>query len=82
MENERLWVTTIDNPFDPFNNFDEWYRFDEDKGYCTCEYIARVAETSSEMTENEYAEAINEAVNDIVRLNVLGIYKKVSEPAA
>ena len=75
MENERLWATTIDNPFDPFKDFDDWYRFDEDHGYHTCEYIARVAEVPFEATESEYSQAINAAVKDIVRLNVIGLYR-------
>lgn len=79
MEDERLWVTTIDNPFDPFESFDEWKRFDEDHGYYTCEYIARIANTSTDLTESEYNEAINDAVKEICRINALGIYKKVRQ---
>lgn len=79
MENERLWVTTIDNPFDPFKEFDEWKRFDEDHGYYTCEYIARIANTSTDLTESENDDAINDAVKEICRLNILGIYKKIRE---
>lgn len=34
----RCAITTFDNPYDPLENFDEWYRFDEDKGYHTCSF--------------------------------------------
>lgn len=72
-------VTTIDNPFNPFTQFDDWYRFDNDHGYHTCEYLARIAKTSIELDDDAYANAVNEAVDEIVRLNINGMYKKVYE---
>ena len=71
------FVTTLDNPFDYFTQFDDWYSFDTQKGYNTLSYIARIALTSSDMSESEYERAVNDAVNDIVRLNITGNYKKV-----
>ena len=43
MKEEQLWITTNDNPFDFFTQFDDWYLFDESKGYHTCSLVARVA---------------------------------------
>lgn len=45
----EFWVTTEDNPFDPFTQFDDWDRFDQDKGYFTCNYIARIANLGRSM---------------------------------
>ena len=73
------FVTTLDNPFDYWTQFDEWFAFDEQKGYHTCEYVARIAKTSSEMSERDYEDAVNDAVNDIVRLNITGNYVKTVE---
>jgi len=70
-------LTTIDNPFDPFTQFDEWKRFDEDHGYYTCAYLARIAKTSDELSETDEAIAINQAIDEIINLNILGIYRKV-----
>lgn len=70
-------LTTIDNPYDPFTQFDEWYAFDEQKGYHTCSYLARIAKTSNDLSESEQAFAINIAIDEICRLNILGIYRKV-----
>lgn len=71
-------LTTIDNPYDPFTQFDDWFAFDELKGYHSCSYLARIAKTSYELSEEEQSLAIEQAIDEIVELNVLGIYKKVS----
>jgi hypothetical protein len=71
-------LTTIDNPFDPFKQFDEWFTFDVSKGYHTCAYLARIAKTSDELSEQDEALAIESAIDEIVDMNILGLYKKVS----
>lgn len=74
----QTWLTTVDNPYNPFVQFDEWFAFDEQKGYQTCEYIARIAKVSHELSEEEYEDVIEDAINEIISFNVLGIYQKVS----
>lgn len=71
-------LTTIDNPFDPFTQFDEWFAFDEGMGYHTCSYLARIAKTSDELSQEDEDIAIESAIDEIVSINTLGIYKKVS----
>ena len=71
-----VFVTTLDNPYDYWTHFDEWYAFDRVKGYNTPNYVARVAMTSTEMSEKDYEQAVEDAVNDIVRLNITGNYRK------
>ena len=34
-------LTTIDNPYDPFTEYDRWLEFDEEKGYFTNSYLQR-----------------------------------------
>lgn len=70
-------VTTTDNPYDPFTQFDQWYAFDTIQGYNTCSYLARIAKTSPELSPMDQAIAIEEAVDEIVDMNLLGIYKKI-----
>lgn len=70
-------LTTIDNPYDPFTQFDDWFAFDEQKGYHTCAYLARIANTSDELSDEENDAEIEKAIDSIVKLNVLGIYRKV-----
>lgn len=72
-------LTTIDNPFDPFTQFDEWLAFDTSSGYHTSAFLARIAFSSDELSEADQSKAIEEAIEEIVQENVLGIYKKVSK---
>ena len=72
-----VFLTTIDNPFDPSIQWDEWKRFDEDKGYYSLEYLARIANLSDELTDTEYLNELERAIDEICRLNILGIYKKI-----
>ena len=73
----RTMLTTTDNPFDPFTQFDEWYAFDVDHGYNTCAYLARIARSSNELSEDEEDRVVEQAVDEILEFNLLGIYKKV-----
>lgn len=72
-------LTTTDNPFDPFTQYDEWYSFDSRQGHHTPEYLARIAIVSDEVSEVDEALAIEEAIDEIVSENVNGLYKKVSK---
>jgi len=74
-------LTTVDNPNNPFTHFDEWYAWDEAAGYHTTGYLARIVITSDELSEADQSLAIEEAIDEIVEMNVLGVYRKVAEPA-
>ncbi len=41
VDNETL-LTTLDNPFNPFTDFANWYQCDVTLGYNTCSLIARL----------------------------------------
>ena len=72
-------LTTIDNPYDPINDFDNWFQFDNDKGYGTCSYLARIALTSDAFTEEENDAEIERAIDEIIKYDVENIYKKIKE---
>lgn len=73
-------LTTKDNPFDPFTQFDDWFSYDEQHGYHTCAYLARIAKTSNGLSTTENYQEIERAIDEIVQFNLLGNYKKVSRP--
>lgn len=76
-------LTTIDNPFDPFTQYDEWVAYDEYQssitGRPTCNsYLASVSRTSPDLSRDDYLEEIDNAIDKIVSLNLSGTFKKVS----
>jgi hypothetical protein len=71
-------LTTVDNPFDPFTMFDEWYEFDARMGYNTPAFLDRIAKVSNEMSEPDQALAVQNAIEEIVNENVSGMWRKVS----
>ena len=74
---EDCMLSTIDNPYDPFDNFDEWYRFDEDNGYHTCGLLGRIAKTSDDLSDADNDSAINAAIDEIIVNDPLNRYIKV-----
>lgn len=76
---KQSMVTTTDNPYDPFDQFDEWYAFDTRKGYHTLSYLARITITSHELSPLDESQAIDQAVDEIVSMNINGMYKKVTK---
>jgi len=74
-------LSTIDNPYNPFTHFDEWYAWDAESGYHTPSYLARVTRTSDELSDTDQELAIQYAIDEIVEMNVLGVYVKVREPS-
>lgn len=79
MANETEYMlTTVDNPFNPFTQFDAWYAYDQRMGYNTPAFLDRVAMLSNDISEPDQALAIQEAIDQICEENVSGMWKKVS----
>ena len=77
MENSEVMLTTFDNPYNPFEQFTQWFLFDVEKGYYTCNYLARIVNTTDDMTDKEIDEEIERAIDEIILYNPLNIYKKI-----
>ena len=77
VDNEVM-LTTTDNPFNPFIQFEDWNAYDIKQGYNSCSYVARIAKSSQELSESDEALAINQAINEIVEINLTGNYIKVT----
>ena len=70
-------LTTTDNPYNPFDDFDNWYRFDEQKGYHSSSYLARIVKTYQDEGWEAYEDAVEQAIDEIVGFNLTGNYMKI-----
>ena len=75
----QCMLTTIDNPFDPFEQFDDWFLFDVEKGHNSCSILARIAKYSDDMTQKEINEETERAIDEIIKYDFMNIYKKVTK---
>lgn len=75
----KCMLTTIDNPFDPIKQFDQWFMFDVEKGYNSSAYLARIARTSEQLSDYENESEIERAIDEIIEYDFMHIYKKVKE---
>lgn len=71
-------ITTIDNPFDPFDAPDDWQAWDLRAGYNTISFLCRVMVSSDELSDADQRLAFEQAIDEIVKENVNGMYIKVS----
>lgn len=70
-------LTTNDNPYDPLDQFDSWFLYDIEKGYNTCAYLDRIAHTSDALSDEENAQEVERAIDEIINYDFMHIYKKV-----
>lgn len=75
-------LTTVDNPHDPFDEYVAWFTFDTSSGYHTSSFLARVVQSSDQLSDADQQLAIEQAIDEIVKENVLGIYRKVTKEIA
>ena len=76
-------LTTIDNPFNPFEQFVDWYMYDCQKGYNTYSRIARLMPSDDESLSSIEKDRIEDNIIDrIIQHDPLGIYTKVDEESA
>lgn len=71
-------LTTVDNPHDPFDDFDNWYAWDERSGYHTTAFLARVCVMSDDLSDLDQALAIEYAIDEIMNQNVTGNFRRVT----
>lgn len=75
-------LTTFDNPYDPFSQFTEWFAEDIRLGYDTTGYLARIVRNSEELSDADNDEAIEVAIDEIIKEHNGGIYKKIAPPSS
>lgn len=76
-------LTTVDNPYDPRSQFDEWYAYDRMRARQhnvpdSCSLLARLATTSPQLSDELNDQIIEDAIDDIVKADPEQSYKKIS----
>lgn len=77
IENDYM-VTTYDNPYDPFTQFNLWFKYDMMLGYNCCGLLNETANVNEVQSESLNEKDILDAIDYIVKQNPT-IYKKVSK---
>ena len=63
----RHMLSTKDNPFNPFDEFEKWLQFDISRGYNSINVLADRAITSNgELSKEEDEQSINDAIDEII----------------
>lgn len=65
---KEIKITTFDNPFSPFTQFDEWYQYDMLMGYDTLGILARMTMSSNQLSEADQKRIIESAMIDLIKL--------------
>ena len=72
-------LTTIDNPYNPFDQFLVWYLYDLEKGYNTSELLGRIVRTSDAFTDEENEIENRKAIDSIIQHDLTKKYIKVTK---
>lgn len=79
---DKWALTTVDNPYNPFEQFASWFLFDEEKGYHSCAYLGRIARTSDQLSDEENNQEIERAIDEIIKYDFTNTYRKVKVKTA
>jgi hypothetical protein len=71
-------LSTIDNPWNPFTHYEEWFAYDASHGYHTPSLLARITVSSNELSEYDQELDILRAIDEIVSENASGMHRKVT----
>lgn len=74
---KKARITTIDNPYDPQEDFISWFLFDVNKGYNTCALLGRIGKTSDQLSDEENEAENERAIDEIIKYDFQNLYKKI-----
>jgi hypothetical protein len=75
----QTMLTTKDNPFNVFTEYDQWVQFDQQQGYYTPQYLARISNVDDSLSDAEIEYEIDRAITEILEYDILGIYELAVE---
>ena len=68
MDDKEFMLTTINNPFNPFTQFENWINFDISSGTNCCGTLARIAQCSNALSDELNSVEIERAMDTLVDL--------------
>lgn len=68
-------ITTVDNPFNPREDYLQWNQWDIDNGYNTASYLARILQNFETVDDEYTSQSIEEAQQIMIDNDMIGIYK-------
>lgn len=74
---KRMMLSTIDNPFNPFTEWDKWLAYDESQGYYSSNFLARIANYSDDLSDLDQIIEKNRAIDEIIENDVTGKFIRV-----
>ena len=76
-ERPIIALSTIDNPYDPIDDFDHWLDYDLLSGYNCSELLSRLAFTSDSLSDVENDQIIEDAIDSLISNDPLNLFIKV-----
>lgn len=70
-------LSTVDNPFNPIDDFEHWFVWDIKHQHNCCGILDLRAKTNRSMSEEEYMNEIERAIDEIVLKDKTNTYIKV-----
>lgn len=76
-----MFLTTVDNPWNPFTEFADWYTWDIKYKHYTLNKLATIAENlaNEELSESSQDDAMTAAMDDLLKRDKIGLYRAVYE---
>lgn len=75
--NRKVGITTVDNPYNQFDDFTNWFLYDTEKGYYTSNAVARLTNLTDDMTQLEEDIEVERAIDRLIEIDPFDLYTKV-----
>lgn len=72
-------ITTIDNPYNPFTEFNDWWSYDVQHGYMTCERLASITTLSDALSDEENNQTISDSIDELIKTGAIAKDGKLVE---
>lgn len=76
-------LSTVDNPYNPFTQYDSWFLYDVEKGYNSSALLARTIDSDPSLYNQDVDnEDIEKAIDSIIKNDFMNLFIKVKKPTS